>query len=432
MSYYKNSKKIILTMMMVNLSMSHVHSMEPEANIYSGEIRLYGNDGELNQLRNVKEINRHGGFDPVVEKFGWDAARQAAYDKAQFYGGELKFIDAKDQGYNGLAFRIVNPYDNKEHVVKFARGNEDFKNLRRLKHLWENRGYQDPGVDIPILSHFYTVFFNDNELNSKVNGGKNTWTVQIMNYMARDFTLDNTVADFFNGKLSEEQRGKYLEMIRNFGSSLAKFQRGGKTFDQQNKNKKTFIHGDFNPAHIFIKNNSNSTDFSLVDITTMAHVEDPDGKMLLVDPMFLSSVFLTLPFYTSHYDKKVCRDAIIDIFNNFYVGYLKELSDDTIEKLYKIFENREKSIEAYKNAKEYQAKIHNHMKTSRPDLGFANSKFKSASQQQELEAELANLHRWTFQNAYYEHHNWNKNWSGGGGIIDQQKKWNPTIFKNGL
>jgi hypothetical protein len=320
----------------------------------------------------------------------------------------------KNQGWNSVTFDVKDTNGKNAFVAKFAKGAGELKKLQSLHTLFttefgidlnnsndieQKRGFI--GISIPI--HIFSLSVNSMPLND--------YSVQIMNHIQNDANFDTIIKrllgpkDVFwvlkpdnnwqDFKFSKESD---LELMKRFGQAMARFQRGGKMTDSQIPNK-TMIHGDLFSDHVLITdyNLQNLTlkainpKFSLIDIGTMDYVRDPNSYLLLVDPMFFSAIeFVEL-------DKGNFIQGTLDIFNNFYLGYVGEFSEGTLNKLLQLFQTPDTAYQAYQEAANYANKIDRPMKTR------IHEKFKTLSknEQEMLEKQLANLHRIAFLNAYY-------------------------------
>jgi hypothetical protein len=390
-------------------------------------INIKDDDKDLyKHLATVRDINKGNSLDSETQRFALLAVKKAAEKSG--IKGDIIPVDLKDQGWNGVAFKVHDKKTGKTHCIKLARGADETKDFKRIKRMMDGLNYEDKGLNIPVVSHVYKLSVNKKEL-PQGEKGLNSFTVQVMNFLEKDGDI-LPVAKRLLTDSEYNKRNVDLRLVRFFAQSLGRFQRGGKAHDKENK---TIIHGDLFTGHIFVNNykfggdiqyEAINPDFSLVDVATMKQVQDPDSNMLLVDPMYLSSV-LFFQYRAKNFEK-----GMLEMFNNFYTGYLKEFSDATLDRLAKLYETRESAYKAFKVAAKYQEEIVSgggkKMKTSQFALRFEDKKFKSADEQNELEKNLSNLHRLTFLKSYYAYKGDKKRESE---IEGKQKSWNVNILK---
>lgn len=347
----------------------------------------------------------------------------------------------KDQGWNGVAFKNnthLVKFAKGDHELKAFKRISAFKNIRGLNlcipqciydvnlngkrlEAQRDKGTISYTVQImPFIQHD-TSFAR---IGKRLLWGEKTWVHEkdekgVPMYMFAD-KKDGLV--FYETKkdvlVPKDSKGKYqfdkqvkldpakyapkyveadysktfgracdLELMKRLGKAMARFQRGGKAIDEKSQHKLTTIHGDLWVEHILISDypvhneNENPQDikptFSLVDTATCNQVEDDRNRLLLADPIFLSSCIALE-------DPKLEKKAeMIEIFEWFYMGYVTEFSKDTIQRLAK----RLKDGSAYNYAEKYQASIGKGIKGS--DYGNC----------QEIKRYLQTIHQKAFEYA---------------------------------
>ena len=233
--------------------------------------------------------------------------------------------------------------------------------------------------------------------------------MQIMPYLDRgNFT--EILKRLCDNKWWDGDKNAYLKLMELFGQAIGRFQRGGQDADSK-KSDMTLVHGDLFTEHVLVGNFDNNAEdmqnvapkFSLIDLPTLNYVPDPDCTKLLVDPMFLSSIV----FF--EFRRENFRKGILEIFNNFYLGYVKEFSEKTINKLLELFKNRETAYAAFEKAADYANSVGKYMKTRQEDKFNSSTQIQSFEnvplslvERKNLEIQLADLHRLAFLHAYYK------------------------------
>ncbi len=393
----------------------------PSAKIESGgTININSNDITIDYL-----LNNPPRDDKKIATFAKQAVEQAL-EKMEIKG-DIKL--SPDQGWNSVAF-VVSSNGEDKYVVKFAKGKDEAEILQNLKKTVDNLNNPNISDSLALPFSFFNVQLNGIDVSN--------YTIQTMNYFKNEAEFETILKRLCDGEWWVEVNNDWknvkfnqdtdLKLISYFGQSLGRLQRGGKERDEKVSNK-TLVHGDLFTQHIRVsgydlENNkinpsSMTPKFSFIDLPTMKYVDDSNCNLLLVDPMFLSSVMLF------EKGRKNVRQGLLNIFNNFYIGYVNEFSDATLDKLAELLLTSDSAYKAFERAASYESKIGKAMKTREYKNKFQEINL-TDQQQINLEKQLSNLHRLTFLMAYYKKKGDNNKLEQ---IQQEQKQWDMDIFQ---
>lgn len=374
-----------------------------------------------------------------VFNFGMQAAQQAL-DTLKME--DYSLIPVKEQGYNSVTFDLKDKTNYFVSVVKVARGEGELEKLSELRDIFTNKLGIDLSSSNDILQKRGLIGISIPQIlfSLSVNGQiLPKYSIQIMNYIRSDANFGiilkrllgegnkfwvETSLDKWQDFLFD--KGKDLELMKFFGQAFGRFQRGGKVTDNQIPNM-TLIHGDLFLDHVLVTDyklentgmQNVNPKFSLIDIGTMEYVPDLNCYMLLVDPMFFSSVVFV------DFKKKNFRQGTLDVFNNFYLGYVGEFSEKTLNKLLEMYQNSDSAYQSFLQAAKHAKSIDREMKTAQSEH------FKlSPDDRVVLEKQLADLHRLSFLYAYYKVVKKDENMAGN--ILKEEVQWKQTWEKSNL